>query len=208
MKHTLRNQAQRTGIALAAVAAFSALGTETALAATFASANISIATRASEANEVAVGDLVCSFRETGLGPYALVTYECKAAAVGVVEACVYKGKIISATQLSVFTNVTNVEGEHGATPLLAKNNGSINGTVVTTIPEGGEGGGGGEETHLCPELGEIKGPQPEQEVVAIRWCNASLTDTTNNIVGATVAELFMSEDAAIDVPTCAEMLLP
>ena len=81
MKHARRNQSKRTGIALATVA-FVAFGTGTALAdpptgeITFAKADINIATRTSEAQEIAAGDLICSFRETGLTPFALVTYEC------------------------------------------------------------------------------------------------------------------------------------
>ena len=214
MKQTLKNQAKLSGIALAAVGAFAAFGTVLAAppagGPAFARASITIAPRTSEANEVTAGDLNCSFTEAGLGPYALVAYECKAAAVGVVEACVYKNKIISATQLSTFTNVTNVEGEHGAPVLLAKANGAITGSVTTAIPEAGEGGGG-EPAELCPELPETGGeggPAPEVAVVAIRWCNASLTDTTNNIVGATVGELFQEFFPGSTVPSCAVLLAP
>jgi hypothetical protein len=208
MTHTLKTQARRTGVA--AAVAFAVFGTGTAQAAVFASADISIAPRTNEAKEVAAGDLVCSFREKGLGPYAQVSYECKAAAVAVVEACVYKNKIISATETSVFTDVSNVEGGHEGEVFLAKNNGQINDSVVTAVPEGGEGGGGGGgETHLCPEIGEVNGPVPEQEVVAIRWCNASLTDTTNNLVGAEVGELFQEFiPGAGTVPSCAEIVPP
>jgi hypothetical protein len=208
MKQTLNNQAKRSALALAAVGAFAAFGTvlaaPPAAGPTFAKAMITIAPRTSEAAETTAGDLNCSFTETGVGPYALVSYECKAAAVGVVEACVYKNKIISATQLSVFTNVSNVEAGHEAQVFLAKANGTITGSVITAIPEGGEGGG---ETHLCPELGEVNGPEPTQEVVAVRWCNASLTDTTNNILGTTVGELFQEFiPGAVTVPSCAELL--
>lgn len=210
MKQTLNNQAKRSALALAAVGAFAAFGTVLAAppagGPTFTKAIITVAPRTSEANEVTAGDLNCSFTETGVGPYALVNYECKAAAVGVVEACVYKNKIISATQLSIFTNVSNVEAGHEAQVFLAKANGTVSGSVITAIPHAGEGGGGG-ETHLCPELGEINGPEPEQEVVAVRWCDASLTDTTNNILGTTVGELFQEFiPGAGTVPSCAELL--
>jgi len=214
MKQTLKNQAKLSGIALAAVGAFAAFGAVLAAppagGPTFTKASITVAPRTSEANEVTAGDLDCSFTETGLGPYAVVGYECKAAAVGVVEACVYKNRIISATQLSTFTNVTNVEGEHGAPVLLAKANGAITGSVTTAIPEAGEGGGG-EPAELCPELPETGGeggPAPEVAVVAIRWCNASLTDTTNNIVGATVGEVFKEFFPGSTVPSCAVLLTP
>src|SRR5512139_294650 len=87
MKQTLRNQTKRASITLAAVGAFAAFGT--ALAApppptgpTFASASITIEPRGE-----AAGGLTCSWRETGLGPYAQITYACDAGAVGVLEAC-------------------------------------------------------------------------------------------------------------------------
>jgi len=206
MKQTLNNQAKRSALALAAVAAFTAFGTVAAQAATFKQASITIARQTSEAKEVTAGDLNCSFTETGLGPYAQVSYACNAGAVGVVEACVYKNKIISAMQLSTFQNVSNVEEGHEGEVLLAKANGTITGSVITAVPEAE--GGGGEETHLCPELGEINGPEPEVEVVAVRWCNASLTDTTNNIVGTTVGELFEEFMPGATVPSCAVLLTP
>jgi hypothetical protein len=199
MEYTYTNQAKRAGIALAAVAAFTALGTGAAQAAVFTSADLSIAARSNEAQEVTAGDLTCTWREAELGPFAQVEYACAAQAVAVVEACVYKNQIISATQTSVFTNVT---GEHEAV-FLAGNNGRINGTLYTSPGHGG----GGEQ--LCPHI-EVPGgeaTQPEVEVVAVRWCNASLTDTTNNIVGATAAELLgVLQKGAYDVPTCAEIL--
>ena len=205
MKHTFINQARRTGVALSSAVAFAMFGIGTVQAATFTSVDFDIAARTSEAKEVAAGDLICSFRESGLGPYALVTYECNAAAVAVVEGCIYKNKLISATELSLYTDVSNVEGGHEAEVFLAKNNGTINGSVVTTLPH--VGGGGGGETHLCPELGEINGPEPVQEVLAIRWCNVSLTDTANNVVGGTASELFEEfNSAAGTLPSCSEML--
>lgn len=209
MKHTVKNTAKLSGLALAAVGAFAAFGTVLAAppasGPAFAKASITISPRTSEAAETTAGDLNCSFTETGVGPYAQVSYECKAAAVGVVEACVYKNKIISATQLSTFTNVSNVEGGHEAQVFLAKANGTVTGSVITAIPEAGEGGGGG-EGNLCPELGEVNGPEPAVEVVAVRWCNASLTDTTNNIVGTTVSELFQEFYPGSTVPSCAVLL--
>ena len=80
MKHILKNQSKQVGIALATVA-FVTFGTGTALAApppdeiSFAKASIDIEPRGEEA-----GSLACSFRETGLAPLALVSYECNAAA--------------------------------------------------------------------------------------------------------------------------------
>lgn len=208
MTHILKNQTIRGGIGLTLVAACATFGTGSALADPptgelgFARADISISPRTSEAKEVAAGDLICGFRETGLSPYALVEYECKADAVAVVEGCIYKNKLISATEVTVAYDVTNVEGTHGGEIFIANNSGSINGEVVTS-PEAH--GGGGEE--LCPHLGELNGPEPAVEVLAARYCNASLTDLTNNIVGATAGEVFVELNAAAGaVPSCAEML--
>ena len=148
MKHIFKKQSIQAGIALTALVASTAFVTGTALAApptgeiAFAKADISIAPRTSEAQEVAAGDLVCSFRETGLTPYALVSYECKAGAVAMVEACVYKGRIISDTELTVATDLTNVEAGHEAEIYLANNSGAVSGEVVVAA-EAPHGGGGG-----------------------------------------------------------------
>ena len=87
MKYTLKNQSKWASIVLTA-AAFSTFGAATVSAAppsgepAFARADISIESRGEEA-----GSLNCSFRETGLGSYALVAYECRADAAAVVEGC-------------------------------------------------------------------------------------------------------------------------
>jgi len=202
MKHTLKSQPMRAGSILAAVASAMFI-TGTAQAQTFTSVDFSIEKRTSEAKEVAAGDLNCSFRETDLGPYALVSYECNAAAAVVVEGCIYKGKLISATESSVLTDLSNVEAGHEAEVFIAKNNGSINGTVITS-PEVAHGGGG--ETNLCPHI-EVNGPEPVQEVIAVRYCNVSLTDTTNGVEGGTATELFEELNAGAGaVPSCAEIL--
>lgn len=200
MKHTIKHQAKRSGITLAAVVALSTLGIGSALAQSFTKADISIAPRSSESKEVAAGDLVCSWQETGLGSYQVVTYNCGAQAVGVLEGCVYKNKLISTTVLSTFTDVNG--GEHGeGAAFISNNSGRINGSTTTAVPESHGGGEG-----LCPEVGET-GQQPEVEVVAIRWCNASLTDTTNNLVGATTSELFEEfVSGGGTVPSCTDLL--
>jgi hypothetical protein len=199
MKHTLKNQAKRAGIALAGVAAFMAFGAGTALAApppptgpTFASASITIEPRGEEA-----GGLTCSWRETGLGSYAQITYDCSAQAVGVVEGCFVKNRLVSNSlgPVEIFKNVTSAE----AVAFMAKANGAINGTTTTTIPEASEGGG--EPPELCTEPA-VAG------IVAIRWCNASLVDTTTPLVGATVGELFQEFAPGAVVPTCAVLLAP
>ena len=50
----------------------------------------------------------------------------------------------------------------------------------------------------------------EQGVIAARWCDMSLTDTSNGIVGATETELFevFARGVAVTVPSCNEMLAP
>jgi hypothetical protein len=125
-----------------------------------------------------------------------VYYECSAGAVGALKACTYKNRVIynSPTEVDVFKDVT---GEHGAVPFLALNNGRINGSTTTPIPhvEVPEG-----TPELCTE------PSVE-EVVAVRWCNASLTDVTNNLVGATVGELFQEFISGVGtVPSCTDLL--
>ena len=191
MKHTFGKQAKRAGIALAAVGAFAALGIGTAQAQSFASANISVETRGEGA-----GGLNCSFRETGLGPYASVTYSCGAMDVGVVQQCVYKNKPVGNPLPAVhFENVSNAGGEGEVEALLANNSGRINATVTAALPEAGEGGG-----EACTEPAAL-------EVVAVRWCNASLVDTTNNITGASAADVFASLAGNATVPSCAELEL-
>jgi len=196
MKHTLNNQAKRAGVALAVVAAFAALGSVTVQAAppagvpTFTSASISIEPRGE-----AAGGLNCSWRETGLGAYAQVTYACDAGAVGVLSACFYKNKLVagSGTQLSTFTNVTSEEAE----ALIAKANGAINGSTTTAIPE----------VEVEPHPPELCTEPAVEQVVVVRWCNASLKDTTNNLVGATVGELFQEFTSGVGtVPSCAVLL--
>ena len=198
MKQTVKNQAKRAGIALAA--AFAAFGTGTAQAAppppggpTFASASISIEPRGE-----AAGGLTCSWRETGVGPSAVVYYTCTAGVVGALKACVYKGRVIynSPTKLDIFKDVT---GEHGgAVPFLSQKNGLISASTTTPIPE-----------VEVPEGAPVLCTEPSvEEAVAVRWCNASLTDTTNTLVGGTAVELFEESYAGAgnSVPPCEALL--
>jgi hypothetical protein len=189
MKHTVINHVKRAGIALAAVAACAALGTGTAQAAQFDSADIALDN---------AGNLQCRFRESGLGAFALISYSCGAEAVGVVSGCFVKNKLVANIPLttSYFKDVSN-QGEEGeAETILSKNNGAIGATITVEVPEshGGE---------ACTEPAE-SGP------VAVRWCNASLVDTTNAITGATAGVLtaVVARTGTVfpDVPTCAEIL--
>lgn len=198
MKSTLKNQSKRTATALAAVAV-ATFGTGTALAApptgepAFAKASISIEPRGEDQ-----GSLNCSFRETGLGTFALVSYECKAAAGAVVEGCFFRNKFVpdAGTALTQATDVSNVEADHDPELFIANNSGAINGTVITAIPEAPHVPGGG---HLCAE-------PLEAGIVAARWCDTSLTDITNDLVGATVTELFLEFVPGVAVPSCNEIL--
>ena len=204
MKNTFGKQAKRAGIALATVGA-AALGIGTTLAApptpvpTFASTTFSIATGNGGAETAAAaGGLTCGWRETGLKSFQLITYLCDAEVVGVVEGCVYKNKLVggSATLLSVFKNpAATLEG--GAVGFVSNNKGLINGSITTAVPVSG-GGHGGE---LCNEPAEA-------QVIAARWCNASLTDTVNNLVGGTAVELFEESFAGAgnSVPPCEALL--
>jgi hypothetical protein len=199
MKYTLTKRSKRTCITLAAFA-FVTFGTGTALAdptpkpITFAKASLDIETQGE-----AAGSLNCSWRETGLAPLALVAYECTAAAGAVVEGCFYKNKFVpdAGTEMTVAFDMTNVEGGHETELYLASNGGAISGEILLA-PEAPHTPGSG---HLCPE-------PLEQAVIAARYCDMELRDTTNGIVGTTEVELFavLAKGVAPPVPTCEEML--
>ena len=186
MKHTLKNQAKRAGIALAAVGAFAALGAGSAQAQEFAAASITL----ENAGESA-GSLNCSFRETGLVPGGQVRYDCASQYVGVMEQCMYRGKPVGNNRLYIYNNIHPQELEH----FDVGNNGRVRGTVITQIPQPGES-----NAILCTAPSEVA-------VTSIRWCNNQLWDLTNNIQGATVAELFdqLEPSGGGSVPGCATL---
>jgi hypothetical protein len=182
MKHILRKQAKRAAIVLAAAAAISALGIGTAQAAPqFTSTTITLDR---------FGNLECNFRETGLTPGAFVRYDCSSQYVGVMEQCMLKNRPVGNSQLYIFNNIHPEEVENK----LVRKNGTIFDTILTNIPEPGEGG----QVLICTAPSELT-------VTAIRWCNDTLTDLTNNIVGGTVAELFATlvTNSSGSVPSCA-----
>jgi len=183
MNHTFGKQAKRAGIALAAVGTFAALAIGTAQAQQFTRADISLD---------GAGNLTCTFRETGLGANSLITYDCAAEALGVVSGCFVKNRFVGPTSLAIFQGVAPEE----PVTLLARNNGAIGATLTTEMPES-EGG------ETCTEPAEAR-------VVAVRWCNASLRDVTNNILGANTGELFAQIEStgtvAVVMPSCAELL--
>jgi hypothetical protein len=187
MKQALTRQTRRAGIALfAAMTAVSTLGIAAAQAQEFAAASITL----ENAGEAA-GALNCSFRETGLPPGGFVRYDCSSQYVGVLAGCIYKGKLVGNSRLYIYNNIHPEEVEN----LLVKNNGSVRASVITQIPEPGEA-----NALLCTAPSEVTN-------LAIRWCNNNLTDLTNNIVGATVPELFAQLVSKVPgtVPDCAAL---
>lgn len=188
MKHTAGNQARRAGTALAAVAAFTALGIGTAQAADFATADISINS---------VGFLDASFKETGLGAGASVNYTSGATDVGWMTQCFIKNKPVAniAPKLHVAHAADGLTTDR---TLLASNRGTITSAILTAYPTA-------EESELIPPLcPEVEGVTITEEVTAIRWCGATLTDTTNNIVGASEPTLFLQikRNGTGTVPDC------
>lgn len=184
MEHTLKDHTKRAGIALAVAAALAGFGTGTAQAQQFTSASISLNS---------AGAMVCKFRETGLGALSLVTYDCSAQGVAVVSACFVKNRFVpDSFSVAIVKNVSVEESE----PILAKNNGAINGTITVEVPEGG-----GEAPCTAPA---------EPHTVAVRWCQMQLADVTNNIVGTSVFQLtsilLRTDQEVAPIPTCTEIL--
>ena len=95
--------------------------------------------------------------------------------------------------------MTNVQAGHDTELYLASNGGAISGEILLA-PEAPHTPGGG---HLCTE-------PLVQAVIAARYCDMSLTDTTNNLEGTTELELFevLARGVGVSVPTCDEMLNP
>jgi hypothetical protein len=188
MKRTFAEQTQRAGLALAAAIALSALGSGTALAQTFATADLSINS---------VGFLECAFKETGLTPGAEVDYTCGATDVGWVTQCFIKNKPV--TNLPTRLHVAhNADGLTSNRTFVATNRGTITNVILTAYPTVEEVPG---EEPLCPE---VEGVTITEEVTAIRWCNAALADETNNVVGAEATELFLQlkRGGSADIPSC------
>jgi hypothetical protein len=185
MKHTLIYQARRAGLALAVAVAFAMLGIGTAQAQEFAGASVTI----ENAGEAA-GSLNCSFRETGLVPFTQVRYDCSSKYVGVLQQCILKNRPVGNSQLLIFENIHPEEVEN----FDVKRNGSIRETVITNIPESES------NALICTEPSELT-------VTAIRWCENSLVDLTNNITGASAAELFdqLVNNGTGSVPSCDDL---
>jgi hypothetical protein len=187
MKHTFGKQAKQFSIALAAVATFTALGIGTAQAASFTTADISINS---------VGFINCSFKETGLGAGAAVNYTCGATDVGWVSQCFVKNKPVANLPTKVHVAHTS-DGLTTSRTYTATNRGVITQSILTAYPTAEAE----VQEPLCPET---EGVVITEEITAIRWCNASLVDMTNNIVGASEPTLFlqMKRNGSSAVPEC------
>jgi hypothetical protein len=190
MKRTATHQAKRAGIALAAAAAFAALGIGAAQAQTFATADISINS---------VGFIDCSFKETGLAPGAMVNYTCGATDVGWVSQCFVKNKPVANLPISLHVAHT-ADGLTTTRTFTATKSGVITQAILTAYPTAQAE----PANPLCPET---EGVEITEEVTAIRWCNSSLVDTTNTIPGASEPELFLRivRNGSSAVPDCATL---
>jgi hypothetical protein len=179
MKRPFTHQAKRAGIALAVVAAFSALGTGTAQAQEFTRAEVTLDR---------FGNLECVFTEKGLPPGGTVRYDCTGQYVGVLQQCMLRRKPVGNSQVLIFQDIS----AHELLNLEANKNGQIRAAVLTQIPESENA------NLLCT-------PPSELTTTAVRWCGNSLVDLTNNIVGATAQELFVQlvANASGSVPSCA-----
>ena len=179
MKSAFTHQAKRAGLALAAAVALSAIGVGTAQAQQFASATVTLDR---------FGNLECLFRETGLPPLGTVRYDCTGQYVGVLQQCILGRKAVGNPKLLIFQDISAGE----ILNLEANRNGQIRAALITSIPEAENA------NLLCTAPSELT-------TTAVRWCNNSLTDLTNNIVGAAAPELFaqLVANGAGNVPSCA-----
>ena len=194
MKYTFGKQAKQSGIALAAVAAFTTLGIGTAQAAppasgaTFATAGITVTSD---------GFLDASFKETGLDAGASVDYTSGATDVGWMTQCFIKNKPVGniAPRLHVAHTADGLTTDR---TLVASNRGTITSSILTAYPTPVETHG---TVPLCPE---VEGVVMTEEITAIRWCNATLKDTTNDSVGASEPSLFLQlkRNGSSAVPEC------
>ena len=181
MKHAFPKQAS-----LAIVVAFSALGA--AQAQEFTTADLSL-----DPN----GFLDCSFKETGLAPGAMVDYTCEATDVAWVSQCFVKNKPVG--NLPVALHVAHAaDGLVTTQPRMASRQGVVRSAMLTAYPTA-------EAEPVEPLCPETHGVTITEEVTAIRWCNASLSDATNGVPGASESELFeqLIRNGSSDIPDCA-----
>jgi len=92
------------------------------------------------------------------------------------------------SKLLIFQDISAAELENFEIP----RNGTVRAAIITNIPES-------ENASLtCTAPSELT-------TTAVRWCNNSLVDLTNNILGASAPELFVQlvSNASGSVPSCA-----
>ena len=185
MKQILEKHATRAGIALAAVAPFAVFGSVLAAppasGPTFANATVSLDR---------FGNLECTLRETGLTPGGQVRYDCTSASVGVNTQCMLKNKAVGNSKLLVFHDISAEEVEN----VDVSKNGAVRAAIITQIPQS-------ETASLtCTAPSEVT-------VTAVRWCDNSIVDLTNQITGASVPELFANlvPNGSGSVPDCATL---
>ncbi len=92
----------------------------------------------------------------------------------------------------------NADGLTTTQDRTATNRGTITSAILTAYPTA-------EENPLVPPLcPEVEGVTITEEITAIRWCNASLADTTNVITGASEPTLFLQikRNGSGTVPDC------
>ena len=188
MKHSVQNHAKRTGASLVAAVGIAMFGIGSAQAdPTFTTANITVNS---------VGFLECAFKEAGLPPGAPVDYSCGATDVGWVTQCFIKSKPVSNIPPKLHV-AHNSDGLTTIQDRTASNRGTVTSSILTAYPTVEEEVG----PPLCPET---EGITITEEVTAIRWCNTTLTDVTNNVPGASEAELFqqLNRKGSSDIPGC------
>jgi hypothetical protein len=174
MSPTIRNQAKLAAIALAAGLVGTLFGAGAAVADNphFITADINLN------ND---GDVVCSWKEAGLGTNEKIDYVCGAAAVGAFYQCVNKG---GGEPRPHTVEDTNLEATGTFT---SGKNGQITGSLLLEVPL--------PPSDFCPNSRNWT-----LKLQGVRWCDAFLTDTTNGITPVEVGEL--SKGDLSQVPTC------
>jgi hypothetical protein len=128
-----------------------------------------------------VGNLVCSWKEAGLGTNQNIDYECTAGFVAAFYQCVNKGggepRPHTATDTSVTSKGTFNSGR----------NGQITASLTAALPT--------PPSDFCPNSRNWT-----LKLVGARWCDTSLEDVTNHIVGATEPQLDFGNTSSL--PAC------
>jgi hypothetical protein len=127
------------------------------------------------------GNLVCSWKEAGLGQNVNIDYTCGADVVFAFYQCVNRGggepRPHTATQTDPEATGTFSSGQ----------NGQITGSLTVDVPSAA--------ADFCPNQRNWT-----LRLVGVRWCNAFLSDDTNDIEGAFVEEL--THGSVSQLPLC------